>query len=121
MRDVPTMIICIQEIVIVLCVVHLICAKQQVIIRNNHKLKQLGFNEDVNLGEVVAEQVVDSPAECGNLCNESLACGSVMLMGRLCRMFAPVKCEATHRVSCAIFTSILYVVNGSMGQCVCCV
>ena len=79
-------------LVVVVVVVSGVLAKQHVI-RSSTRLKQLGFEEDVNLGELVAEQVVASPAECGRLCKENLACGSVMLMGRLCRMFASVECE----------------------------
>ena len=73
--------------VIVFAGIEVVMAKTHVV-RLTPKLEQEGFRADLNLGEVVAEQVVASPAECGRLCEENLACGSVMLMGRLCRMLS---------------------------------
>ena len=50
-------------------------------------LSQQGFYDYIELGEVVAEQVVDSPAACGQLCQANPACSSIMMMGTLCRMY----------------------------------
>ena len=76
-------------------VLHFLCtvAKKHVI-RLNDSLRDQGFQEDIDLGEVVGEQVVDSKAACGRLCGENPACHSVMLMGQLCRMFGYQNCPA---------------------------
>ena len=65
----------------------LACFAQRHIIRLTENMVQQIFDEDIGLGEVVAEQVVNSQEACGQLCQANPACRSVMLMGQLCRMF----------------------------------
>ena len=72
------------------------------VIRLTQNLEDKGFEEDTDLGELVAEQVVDSPAACGQLCQANPVCRSVMLMGQLCRMFGYAhECPMTTVVSIA--------------------
>ena len=54
------------------------------VIQFTTKLRQLGYNRDIDLGEVIAEAMVDSPAACGRLCEAHSTCNSVMLVGNLC-------------------------------------
>ena len=51
------------------------------------KLDQQGYKGNIELGEVIAEAMVDSPEACGRLCEENSACSAVMLTGQLCMLF----------------------------------
>ena len=58
------------------------------VVRVPQGLRDQGYQDFFDLGEVVGEHVVDSKAACGRLCGENPACHSVMFMGQLCRMYA---------------------------------
>ena len=77
----------IKNFVVLLGVVVLTLCERHVV-RLTHKLKEQGFEEDLDFGEVVVEQKVSSSAECGQLCQAHPVCHSVMLLGQLCRMFS---------------------------------
>ena len=66
--------------------VHVVYTHKHVI-RLTQNVARKGFEEDLDLGEVISEKMVDSPVACGQLCHANPACRSVMLMGQLCRMF----------------------------------
>ena len=79
----------------------------QHVIEVTPKLEQRGFTGDIELGEVIDEATVDSPAACGILCEESPTCHSVMMVGKLCRLF-PLKkssCLVSHLISVIHFSS----------------
>ena len=57
------------------------------VIRLTPKLDQQGYQGDLELGDAIAEAMVDSPEACGRLCEEHSACSSVMLTGQLCMLF----------------------------------
>ena len=63
-----------------------VCPKRHVI-RLTPELWKQGCHREINLGEVVDEAMVDSSKACGRLCEENPVCDSVMLMGKLCRMY----------------------------------
>ena len=58
------------------------------VVRLTPKLDQQGYQGDIELGEVIAETIVDSPEACGMLCEEHSACSSVMLTEQLCMLFS---------------------------------
>ena len=60
---------------------------KQHVIKVTPKLEQQGFAGDIELGEVINEAIVDSPAACGIPCEESPTCHSVMMVEKLCRLF----------------------------------
>ena len=90
-------------ILLVLLCPTLILSKQ-VIIQITQKLRKQGYHKDINLGKVIAEGVVDSPASCGRLCEANPACHSVMLMGQLCRMFQTSHCPVSTAIDKYIIT-----------------
>ena len=56
------------------------------VVKLTPKLDQQGYKKNIELGEVIAEAMVDSPEACGRLCEENSACSSVMLTGQLCML-----------------------------------
>ena len=62
------------------------------IIQITPTLRQLGYHRNIDLGEVIAEDVIDSPEACGRLCIENPDCNSIILIGNLCRMFPTSHC-----------------------------
>ena len=77
---------------------------KQVIIQITQKLRKQGYHKDINLSEVIAEGVVDSPASCGRLCEGNPTCHSVMLTGQLCRMFQTSHCPVSTTIDKYIMT-----------------
>ena len=71
-------------------------------------LSQQGFYDYIELGKVVAELVVDSPAACGQLCQANPACCSVVLMGQVCRMYGQ---KLISPVSIIVFTQVINVIK----------
>ena len=65
------------------------------VIRNTQTLRQQGYHAGIDLGDVIAEAVVDSREACVGLCERHTACKSIMLIGQLCRMFSPSTCQVT--------------------------
>ena len=65
---------------------------QRHVIQLTSALRQQGFTTDIDLGEIISEAVADSPEACRTKCETNAACQSVMLVGQLCRMFAPPTC-----------------------------
>ena len=80
---------------------------RQHVIKVTPKLEEQGFAGDIELGEVIDEAIVDSPAACGILCEKSPTCHSVMMVGKLCRLF-PLKnssCLVSHLILFIHFSS----------------
>ena len=86
---VPIMAGPVTTLLVLLCPT-VILSKQ--VIQMTPKLRKQGYHRDINLSEVIAEGVVDSPASYGRLCEANPACHSVMLIGQLCRMFQTSHC-----------------------------
>ena len=57
------------------------------VVKLTPKLCQQGYQGDIELGEVIANTMVDSQEACGRLCEENSECSSVMLTGQLCMLF----------------------------------
>ena len=57
------------------------------VVKLTPKLDQQGYKENIELGEVIAEAMVDSPEACGRLCEDNSPCSSVMVTGQLCMLF----------------------------------
>ena len=72
--------------------IHL-CSSKTHVIPLTQNLKDQGYEEDLNLGEIIAEQLVESPVACGLLCEGNPACKSVMMVGQSCRMFGQTACR----------------------------
>lgn len=77
---------------------------KQHIVQLTTKLRQQGYHRDISLGEVIAEAIVLSPEACGRKCEENPFCESVMLVGKLCRMFATVHCPVGQTVCLYTYT-----------------
>ena len=86
-----------------LCVSVVSTLNKKHVIEVTPKLEQQGYTGDIELGEVINEAIVDSPAACGILCEESSTCHSVMMVGKLCRLF-PLK-----HSSCLVSRLILFI------------
>ena len=87
-----------RNVILYFCVVFVI--SKQYVIRLTQKLIQQGYHEDINLGELDAEAVVDNPAACQRLCQENPACHAVMLVGKLCQMFPNSHCLVSYHMQC---------------------
>ena len=74
------------------------------VIRLSPKLRQQGYYSDIDLGEVTAEAMVDSPEACRSLCKDNSACHSVMFMGKLCRMFSISHCLVSYSILVQLFS-----------------
>ena len=74
-----------RSVILYVCIVFVISKRH--VIRLTQKLRQHGYHEDINLGELDAEAMADYPAACQRLCQENPACRSVMLVGKLCKCF----------------------------------
>ena len=57
------------------------------VVKLTPKLDQQGYQGDIELGEVIAEAMVDSQEARGRLCEENSECSSVMVTGQLCMLF----------------------------------
>ena len=90
-----------QPLLVILYVSLVFTFGKQHVIKVTPKLEQQGFAGDIELGEIIDEAIVDSAAACGILCEESSTCHSVMMMGKLCRLFPLINsnCPASRLIS----------------------
>ena len=63
------------------------------VIKLTQHLIEGGYNGNIDLGEVIAEAVVDSQAACGKMCAKNSACNSVLLMEGLCQLLSASYCQ----------------------------
>ena len=78
------------DLILNLCIASVFSKRH--VIKSTRALRQQGYHGDIDLGEVIAEVMVDSPEACGRLCEQNPVCHSVMVMGQMCRMFSTSHC-----------------------------